>query len=475
MAFKPLLHLTGYIFINSMLFNVLAWNVRGVMYSAFTISKMLDFYDIDFAVVSEHKLLPQSKGFLDSINTNYASYAKTDAALDPYSSFSRGKSGIGILFKKSLNPFIHHIDDMESDRLLVIEVKVRHLTPLYIISAYMPADNNLSYYDDTLSELQTCIEFYSRIGKIIVAGDLNAQISWPSCNAPISGSIYKFRVLSEMVHNYHLVPLELTALCTGPRYSFIPTRSMIDHILVDRSLENNVTDFHVIDGNEFVLTSDHLPLIATFNLREATSTNVNFCSENSQRNDMIAWRKITSDAITQYQSHIETACRDLPSDGLCADELANRITHVLHTAAKKSLPHNKYNKHLKPYWTDNVKEAHRIARFKRRLRITEGRPRGSNHTSYTEYKLAKARFQKLQRIESNAYMERVHNDLDEAAGLDYRLFWRILRSRKRKTKTFCNTLIVDDTCYESPEDVSSGFRKFYENYFTTISRVEHEL
>ena len=52
---------------------------------------------------------------------------------------------------------------------------------------------------------------------------------------------------------------------------------------------------------------------------------------------------------------------------------------------------------------------------------------------------------------------------DEATGLDYRLFWRMLRSRNRKTKTFCDTLNVDDTCYESPEDVSSGFCKFYEN------------
>lgn len=72
----------------SMSLNVLTWNVRGVMSSAFTLSKMLDTYNADIAVVSEHKLLPQSKGFLDSINNNYTAYVKSDASLDPYSSFT---------------------------------------------------------------------------------------------------------------------------------------------------------------------------------------------------------------------------------------------------------------------------------------------------------------------------------------------------------------------------------------------------
>ena len=93
-----------------------------------------------------------SKGFLDSVNNNYSSYVKTDSSIDPNKSFSRGKGGISILYKKSLSPLLSHTDDMEPGRLFISKVKVKHSTPLYNICAYMPAENNLSYYYNILSE-----------------------------------------------------------------------------------------------------------------------------------------------------------------------------------------------------------------------------------------------------------------------------------------------------------------------------------
>ena len=226
--------------------------------------------------------------------------------------------------------------------------------------------------------MQTRLEFYSSQGKVIVAGYLNAQVSWPSCNAAISGSIYKLRMLNEMVHKYHLVPLELTSL-----YSFISTKAMIDHILVDRSLENISIDCRVVNDGEWVLTSDHFPIAATIGLREVTPTETGLGTESLQRNDMVAWRKITNDDISRHQSHIETALEHSPHGNVSPNVLSDRITNILHTAAENSLPHNRLNKHLKPYWTADVKEAHKIARYNRRLWIAEGRPRGPNFVSYT--------------------------------------------------------------------------------------------
>ena len=130
-------------------------------------------------------------------------------------------------------------------------MKVKHSVSLHLVSAYLPAAKK-KYYFDTLSEWQIRLKFYSSPDKVIVAGDLNAQVSWPSSNAAISGSIYKSRMLSEMVHKYHLVPLELMSLCTGPRYSFIPTKAMIDHNRIGRSHENRI-----VNDGEWVLKSDH--------------------------------------------------------------------------------------------------------------------------------------------------------------------------------------------------------------------------
>ena len=75
-------------------------------------------------------------------------------------------------------------------------------------------------------------------------------------------------------------------------------------------------------------------------------------------------------------------------------------------------------------------------------------------------------------------MEKVYNDLDDAAGSDYRLFWRLLHSRQTKTKTFCDTLNVGNACYDSPEDVSVGFRNYYVsilNATQTFTSTEDEL
>jgi len=63
--------------------------------------------------------------------------------------------------------------------------------------------------------------------------------------------------------------------------------------------------------------------------------------------------------------------------------------------------------------------------------IAEGRPRGLDHSSYTHYKKAKADFRNIQGTESKNYIDKVYSDLDNAAGLDYSLFWKLLRRNKQ--------------------------------------------
>ena len=194
---------------------------------------------------------------------------------------------------------------------------------------------------------------------------------------------------------------------------------MLDLILVDRSVERCAIDCWVVSDGEWVLTSDHLPIVATIGPREATSAEWVLQGEVPHRKDMIALRKATSEDISMYQYHIELALDQALSDEDSPNSLSDRITNVLHSAAQSSLLHNKYNKYLTPYWTADVKQAHKVCGQKRRIWIAEGRPRGRTSVSYTNYKEAKSRFRKLQREESNTYMDNVYSDLDEAAGLDY--------------------------------------------------------
>ena len=65
-----------------MFLNILTWNCRGIMSSAYPLSQILDTYSVDIALTVEHKLMPHSALFMDSIHSNYSSLVNLDRSLD---------------------------------------------------------------------------------------------------------------------------------------------------------------------------------------------------------------------------------------------------------------------------------------------------------------------------------------------------------------------------------------------------------
>lgn len=84
---------------------ILSWNVRGIMSSTMSLSKLLDQTQCDLAVISEHKLKDNTTciNYLNSVHEDYLSFVKvdTDVKLPTYQHFV-GKGGVGIMFKRSL-------------------------------------------------------------------------------------------------------------------------------------------------------------------------------------------------------------------------------------------------------------------------------------------------------------------------------------------------------------------------------------
>ena len=74
----------------------------------------------------------------------------------------------------------------------------------------------------------------------------------------------------------------VTTIEKGPSYLGVV------HILVDRSVERCAIDCRVVSDGERVLTSDHLPKVATIGLREATAAEWVLQDEVPHRNDIIA-------------------------------------------------------------------------------------------------------------------------------------------------------------------------------------------
>ena len=145
------------------------------------------------------------------------------------------------------------------------------------------------------------------------------------------------------------------------------------------------------------------------------------------------------------------------------DELSNVITKAIRKAESK-LPKSSFNKHTKPYWTPEVKALHNESRRLRRIWISEGRPRDRTIASCNKYKIAKSNFRRLQRHESSEYVNKKNEELELAAEVDYRLFWRMLRVRKPKQNHACTEIRVDNKTYKD-DNIAEGFGEYFSQVF----------
>lgn len=109
------------------------------------------------------------------------------------------------------------------------------------------------------------------------------------------------------------------------------------------------------------------------------------------------------------------------------------LTKIQHKCAHDCIPLSSFNPFTRTGWTSSVKELHKIERAKRRIWIGKGRPRGIEFTSYLDYKKAKRNFRRALEEAHENYMCNVFKEIDEAAEIDIRLFWRLTKRRKPRT------------------------------------------
>ena len=225
--------------------------------------------------------------------------------------------------------------------------------------------------------MQSLVSFYSTCGNILLAGDYNGKIQTDHINSNVSGCLFKTRLLTEFINVNNLTATNMLSLSSGPKYSFIPTKAMIDYIFVESTMVSNVSKAYIVNKQE-ILTSDHLPVFLQVSFDDIV---VNMHCEKTT----IAWNKCSPDHIADYQNRIASILQPYETCHESVDVLNDIIVNALH-AAENKLPKSKFNRHTKPYWTNEIKVQHSESRRLRRIWISEGRPRGMNHLSYRNYK-----------------------------------------------------------------------------------------
>ena len=200
---------------------------------------------------------------------------------------------------------------------------------------------------------------------------------------------------------------------TGSCYTFVQTKSTLDYILCSNSLCKYVDLYHVFEEGSFTCTSDHLPVFMVLDLhvKNPIACNDFKC--------LPAWHKADSCKIKEYENFLSIESVSLLSRNLeCVNDIdvfCSDISCLLHHAASQYIPVSKYKPYLKPEWTPNVKQLHDKERQKRRIWLSEGRPRGMCHDSYRNYKRAKRDFRNALQSAHDEFMTSVFRDIDEAS------------------------------------------------------------
>lgn len=133
---------------------------------------------------------------------------------------------------------------------------------------------------------------YCKLGIVLFAGDFSAHLA-------TDVRLYtnqKSKLLSQFVIANGLVPLH--AIFNNNSYTYIPARSTIDHVLIERTFGHMITSYSVAQPQE-VITSDHLPIHFKLN------HNGEPAHHKPNPNPHINWSKCTPIHLSNYNQELE--------------------------------------------------------------------------------------------------------------------------------------------------------------------------
>lgn len=451
-------------------FRLMTWNVQGVMYGSPYLYSLLN--EVDIAVLTEHWLMPEQLDFLDIIHPEFKSFSRADSRLTvTYEERLRhtGFGGIAILYRKSL--CVNPLSSAGNDRVLGVEVKWNDKCKYFVFGALLPSTNfSVASYSETIEELKDQFDMFCQEGITILAGDFNGQLSslfsskTKCLNANARGA-----VLEKFLCERHLVSVNSQSICNGPEFTFFSSdgksKSLIDHILLQKSKFDLVVKADIIDDHPLNI-SDHHPVKIEL---------VRPYAHNTMRADQhimksVNWKKASPDQISRYKeairtdflAQVHTAERETNVD---IEIIIQSMINILHDAASKFLPIKRFCPYANPYWKLlNVKRFHTEMRRKRREWISNGRPRGWVYLSYANYKKAKKLFAKELLKAKETYDREQFSELEKASELDISTFYKFLRKKRYKHEcTFeieSNGIIVRDL---------DSIRELWANHFSKLS------
>ena len=212
-------------------------------------------------------------------------------------------------------------------------------------------------------------------------------------------------------------------ICSGASTSHVNyngiSESLIDHIILPVEKVDLVIDCSILDDDSLNV-SNHRPIVCTVKLPIIP---VEFKSSGS-----INWRNVQSDSLDSYRQsfNVDNNINNLFQYDIAStdniDTFHDAIVSSIRQITNTCIPKSKFKSFLKPYWNKELTDAHKCMKYKRRVWVSDGKPRGDIFKSYKDYKAAKCAFRKLHRVKVEQYLDGLNAEIDQAAEIDSAYF-----------------------------------------------------
>ena len=453
----------------------MTWNASGIMSSGSYLSNTLKQLDIDICGVSEHWLYQKDLHFLDSVHKSYNHAAVADFDLEKPSRRKVGKGGVALFWKCCLDSNITMLN-IDDDRIIGVQYQLSESNFIFVIQVYFPSANHrINEFELYLCKLQDLCSMYSDKGTLIIMGDFNAHRNG---RVFLKGHDMRSNLLQQFLTGNTFVAINTLPLCTGATSTFVSYSgeytSMIDHILIQIEKTDLVSMCKVLD-DDALNVSTHRPIVMRFEL-----PHVEQIGSKASLRHRVKWRGVSRDMLDQYRNCLDQLCINvsLNSHTFCEENeintLYSSVVSMIRSSSNKHLPGMKtFNKHLKPYWDQTLKDLHNLMRTKRSIWISENRPRGNSFISYKEYKDAKRILRQYHRRCAQNHLKTLNDEIDKAAGLDSRYFWKLVNARRNKSSSNVGAEIkFHGQIFRDSQELCNQWRHYFSELYSSDGDAE---
>ena len=134
---------------------------------------------------------------------------------------------------------------MQQPKGLGIKLKIATRKYAFIFQMYLPCSNySTSYNEHCVETVENVVCSYSAQGSVFLLGDFNSELPGKNCNIANFSLDMRGRILSNLLSEFDLIPVNCLPLCFGAEFTNVPysygRETLIDYICVEEINIQNV-------------------------------------------------------------------------------------------------------------------------------------------------------------------------------------------------------------------------------------------